>query len=166
MNGQTERRASPGALLAWLKAHVGWKGDGCLTFPFGCNSAGYGQIRVGGRKGYAHRWMCEAIHGPAPTPEHEAAHSCGKGHEACVHPDHLRWATGQENMADRVQHGTANRGERQGLSKLTEAQAREVIRLHRQGVAIGLIAAQFGICKSNVSIIANGKSWAWLQEAA
>jgi hypothetical protein len=42
--------------------------------------------------------MCELIHGPAPTPEHEASHLC-EDEWLCVNPDHLIWETKKENMA-------------------------------------------------------------------
>ncbi len=44
------------------------------------------------------RWVCEQKHGPAPSPEHEAAHTCPHGErEDCVNPDHLVWMTRTEN---------------------------------------------------------------------
>ncbi len=162
-NVQSDRRVSPGTLIAWLARHTGWTGSDCLIFPYGRNSAGYGQIKVEGRKGYAHRWMCEAVHGSPDAERVHVAHSCGNGHLGCVNPRHLRWATPAENMADRVGHGTANRGERQGHAKLTESDVREIIALYRQGRPLGEIAKTFNIAKSNVCLIGKGRTWAWLQ---
>lgn len=48
--------------------------------------------------------MCQLVKGPPPTPAHEAAHSCGRGHDACVHPKHLSWKTRSENQQDRYIH--------------------------------------------------------------
>jgi hypothetical protein len=36
--------------------------------------------------------MCELVNGPPPLGA-LAAHSCGRGHDGCVDPRHLRWAT-------------------------------------------------------------------------
>lgn len=51
----------------------------------------------------AARLMCELIHGPAPTPEHEASHLCDEvrlySNWLCISPDHLIWETKAENMA-------------------------------------------------------------------
>jgi hypothetical protein len=46
----------------------------------------------------AARVMCELIHGPAPSPEHEASHLC-EDEWLCINPDHLIWETKKENMA-------------------------------------------------------------------
>lgn len=52
----------------------------------------------GPRNFNAARIMCELVHGPAPTPEHEASHLC-EDNWLCVCPDHLLWETKRENMA-------------------------------------------------------------------
>lgn len=44
------------------------------------------------------RLVCEWQHGPPPTPEHEAGHTCPDGElSLCVSPHHLRWMTREEN---------------------------------------------------------------------
>ena len=50
------------------------------------------------RQHNAARLMCELIHGPAPSPEHEASHLC-EDNWLCICPDHLIWETKRENMA-------------------------------------------------------------------
>ena len=80
--------------------------DSCLAWPFGRTSKGYGKIWVDGKTHLVSRLACAHAHGEAPTLTHEAAHSCGKGHEGCVNPHHLRWATRTENFADKIIHGT------------------------------------------------------------
>jgi hypothetical protein len=52
----------------------------------------------GSRKKNAARVMCELVHGPAPTPEHEASHLC-TDEWLCICPDHLAWETRVENEA-------------------------------------------------------------------
>lgn len=84
------------------------EGVGCVTWPFPRNAVtGYGKLTRDGVDILAHRYICEKFHGPPPTPEHTAAHSCGKGDEGCIAPWHLSWKTQADNLMDRVTHGTA-----------------------------------------------------------
>lgn len=50
-----------------------------------------------------HRLVCEAFHGPAPTPEHIAAHANHIGDDN--RPGNLRWATTAEKLADMIRDG-------------------------------------------------------------
>lgn len=99
------------AASAWIASHATYSGDECLIWPFARTAGGRGSVTrrvVGMGKGNisASRAMCILAHGDPPTPKHVAAHTCGKGHEACVNPRHLRWATPKENAADTLRHGT------------------------------------------------------------
>lgn len=137
--------------------------DACLIWPFNRNRHGYGRLRVGKRMKVVARMVCEHRHGPPPSPEHEAAHSCGQGHEGCVARAHLSWATHAQNMADTLQHGTHNRGERDGQAKLTEADVRVIRTLH-PGLAKKAIARRYGVHPRTIIRILDGTSWAWLAE--
>jgi hypothetical protein len=155
-------RTFNGEPLRWLTEHQGWRGDGCLTWPFARRSGNYGRFRTqDGRQEYAHRRMCELVNGPPPSPRHEAAHSCGRGHEGCVAPEHLRWDTPAGNAADRALHGTENHGERNGQAKLTEADVREIRALAGRE-AQRETAKRFGIARQTVGDIQTGRRWAFL----
>jgi DNA-binding transcriptional regulator YiaG len=91
----------------------------------------------------------------------DAAHSCGKGHEGCVNPAHLRWDTRSGNFSDKLAHGTDNRGEKSPVSKLTESDVIK-IREMRGTVSQSQLAKMFNIDQSNVSKIQSGHSWSWL----
>lgn len=133
----------------------------CLTWPFGRTSRGYGGLTVDGNMVLAHRYICELVHGAPPTPKHDAAHSCGKGHDACIAPGHLDWKTHAENEADKLEHGTHNRGERCGASKLTEAEARAILSM--KGIETqSNLADRFGISSGAIAKIHSGRTWAWL----
>lgn len=140
---------------------VSYDGAECLPWPFSKDDKGYGIMRVDGKTIRAHRYLCMRVHGLPPTPEHEAAHSCGKGHQACTAKNHLFWKTQAENQADRLDHGTHNRGERSGKAKITEKQAREILSL--KGTRFQHeIASEYGVSKSTVANIHLRKTWAWL----
>lgn len=141
-----------------VRTHVG---DACLTWPYGRVSAGYGMMRFRGRNTLVHRRICEETHGPAPTPDHEAAHACGRGHEGCVSRLHIRWATGAENQADRLAHGTACLGTAHPRSKLTEAGVLS-IRERAGQASLTQLANEFGVTKQNISSILKGNTWGWL----
>ena len=154
-------RTSPGVPLRWLEENVGYHGDDCLRWPFADDGKGYGVVKVDGQQTSAHRAMCKLVHGDPPTADHEVAHSCGQGHLRCVNPNHLRWATRSENHADKLTHGTHNRGERCPTADLTESQVRQILSL--KGIMLKKdIAAQFGVSLSHVSNIHLGKRWSWL----
>jgi len=111
----------------------------------------------------ASRYVCELANGEPPTPEHQAAHSCGNGHLACVTPGHLSWKTPKDNNADKVAHGSVNRGDRNGQAKITEEQARQIVSL-KGSATQKEIGRMFGIARSTVREIHAGLIWSWLEE--
>lgn len=151
-----------GDLKRWINdVALRHTGDECLTWPFSKNGKGYGTLSVNGKTGEAHRYICNLVNGPPPTPKHQAAHSCGKGHEACISPIHLGWKTNAENKADKLVHGTHNRGERHVNAKLTEPEAREILSL--KGLELQRqIAKRFMVSPSLISGIHAGLKWSWL----
>lgn len=146
---------SHGTLLAYLRNTVlPYEGSDCLIWPFGLAKTGYAVVRIERKYRTAHRFICEKKHGPAPTQEHQAAHSCGV--RACVNPQHLQWKTPSENQMDRVIHGTSNRGESHGNSKLSKADIHAI--REAQGTQ-SEIAAKFGIRPGTVSKIKLRQRW-------
>ena len=132
--------------------------DDCVIWPYSRNNKGYGEVRVAGRKKYAHRIVCASVNGPPPSSRHQAAHSCGNGHLGCVNPRHLSWKTPVENCADKVDHGTAPTGDNNGRRKLSSAEVRE-IRFIGASKTQREIASRFGVKQSMISRILSGKNW-------
>ena len=153
-----KRTTKAGEPLRWLKAHIDHDGIDCLIWPFAKFLSGYGQINDADSKG-AHRKMCILAHGPPPAPNHEAAHSCGKGHKACVHPRHLSWKLPVENAADKIAHGTKLQGTQHPLTKLTDE---AVLQIFVDPRPQRVIAAEMGVDQQNISKIKRGESWSWL----
>jgi len=149
--------------MDWLISHQSYAGDDCLKWPYGCGTNGYGLIHQPNGSGQrsAPALMCEFISGPKPSDDHECAHSCGKGHEGCINPKHLRWATRSENQAERISHGTEIRGEKAYQAKLTREQVRCIREL--AGVrSKAQVAREFGVSDGAVRGIQSGATWAWL----
>lgn len=144
-----------GAPMSWLDEHLNHSGLDCLKWPFGPN------INIGGIYIVATRLMCALAHGAPPSDIHEAAHSCGKAHEGCINPNHLSWKTPKENAADKIIHGTHDRGENHVSSILTESDVREIRRL--QGIVLQrVLADRYGVCSPHICAVQNENAWAWL----
>lgn len=142
-----------------LDVVIPFDGDDCLFWPYAKDVNGYGQLRVNGKTSYVTRVVCEMVHGNAPTPKHQAAHSCGMGHKGCCNPSHLRWDTVRGNHADKKRHGTYRAPPL--CNVLSEEQVREIRKIgdrmtHRE------LAEKYGVGHSAINCIINRKTWAWL----
>lgn len=119
-----------------------------------------------------HILVCEAFHGPRPTPKHQVAHADGTRDNNAE--TNLRWATLAENIADKVRHGTLRFGERHPIAKLTENQVIEIRQRYKAGREAALaagkkkapnglvpaLAAEFGMsCGGLRSILPSGRYW-------
>jgi len=157
-------RTSPGATKAAILGILSAAPTAdCVYWEFGKNPDGYGVANVDGRKGLAHRYICEAVNGPQPRHKPQAAHSCGNGRLGCVNPKHLRWADASENQADKLLHGTDNRGEKSALARITQDAAEYIFRSHER---VTDLARMFNVSKPTICDIKSGRSWAWLNKAA
>lgn len=141
-------------------------GEDCMIWPYARSGAGYGQIYHDGKVAYVHRIACEHQHGEAPIDKPQVRHSCGRGGDGCVNPMHLDWGDQSANEADKVAHGTSNRGERQHNAKLTAEDVRQIRRLVTAGRGDQQIAELYGVHKTNIRAIRTGQSWAWLDAPA
>jgi hypothetical protein len=149
-----------GAAYKWLLAHVDYRGDDCLKWPFGGDpKSGRGCLQHNGVRGWAHRWMCKLAHGEPPTPKHKAAHDCGKGHEGCINPRHLKWKTQAENLADCIIHGTQPKHYYGSQGRITPDQAEE-IRNSRGVRTMRELAVAFDVAEGTINDIWRGRTHA------
>lgn len=105
----------------------------------------------------AHRLVLMTFVGPCPEGE-EGCHNNGIRDDNRL--SNLRWDTRRSNSADRVKHGTDNRGEKNALNKLTE---QDVITM-REKYSTGLIslaglAAEYRVTRSAVFHVVSRRTW-------
>ena len=129
--------------------------EGCWEWRGGRQSDGYGIFHDGERRVGAHRFVCEVAHGPSAG--RHALHACDN--PGCVRPDHLRWGTQSENMADAARRGRRWRtdGEFSPRAKLTWSQVAEIRRRSRERRVD--LAAEFGVSAKAISRIINNRAW-------
>jgi hypothetical protein len=148
----------------FIEAAVRSSTDKCIIWPF-AKSDGYGFINEDdGTTTNSHRMVCRLAHGEPPTSEHQAAHSCGN--RSCCNPRHIRWATREENHADKKLHGTQPCGERMHNAKFKTADILEMRRRRSAGESLKSIAASFGAHRSHVSRVARGELWAHITDTS
>lgn len=145
-----------GARLVFLAEVLASDTDDCIIWPFS-KTNGYGALHINGTSTQVHRYVCEKVHGPKPSPGMHAAHRCGVA--ACCNPRHVRWATAAENIADQLTHGTKGRGERMSNAKLTDDMVRELRRRHSTGEKSNKLGPEFGISGRRVRRIVSGQAW-------
>lgn len=149
--------------MGWIIRHKDYSGDDCLPWPHARLTNGYGVIALSnGQKIIASRAMCEEAHGRPPSAGMHAAHSCGNGHEACMNPNHLRWATSSENCHDKIDHGTLLQGESAPWSILTEDQVRYILDKENSGGAVQL-AEKLGVSKWTIYSIRQRRTWSHVE---
>jgi len=122
----------------------------------------YADLRENGKRRAipVHRLVLEAFVSLRPEGM-ECCHN--DGNPANNRLENLRWDTRHSNHADKLRHGTHNRGENHCRSKLNANQVlaiRADPRLQRE------IAVDHGICQGTVSQIKRRERWAWLEGPA
>jgi len=155
------RKSRHGEPLRFLLDAVDYTGSECLIWPFARAGKGYGKLRTPQGEKYAHRLICEVAHGAPPTPAHECAHSCGHGFNGCITPTHLSWKTPRENAADKIRHGTDNKGEKHGLAKLTASQVRRIY-TSKGKASQAELARLYGVSTTTIGRIHRRECWGWL----
>lgn len=141
--------------VTFLEQLVGHQGHECVTWPFGRDTHGYGQVLYDGKIRRASRVICEFVNGPPHDPALEAAHSCGKGHDGCVNPNHIFWKTHEDNMGDMREHGTIKK---RGCKrrKLTDEQVAQ-IRAMAGTATYRAIGNKYGVNHRTVGLIIIGR---------
>lgn len=145
--------------LQFFYKHVKLETDDCVIWEYS-KKFGYGIVWLNGRGYRVHRLALELRVGKRPGDKPFALHKPLECHNrACFNYRHLYWGDYQDNESDKVIDGTSNRGEKQGISRLTEKQ---VVAIYADRRTLKEIAADYSTAQTNVSSIKTGKSWSWL----
>jgi hypothetical protein len=140
--------------LSYVEEH-----DGCWLWDGTLKETGYGQAAYHGKRVSAHRVSFILFSGPITNGLH-VLHKCDVRN--CVNPAHLMLGTHTDNMHDMIAKGrhVAPRGERAGGAKLTEQEVRAI---RMEEGAASRIGARYGVSKSLVHAIRNGRIWRHVQ---
>lgn len=141
---------------------------GCLEWQSSLDDNGYGRVRVPHSRAHfrAHRVAYYMVYEEDPA-EMFVCHSCDN--PKCVNPEHLFLGTALQNNQDKMAKGrdryADQRGHRNGNSKLSENDARQIIKLILEGKNNKQIAAVMPVGHALVSRIRVGRSWRALADS-
>jgi hypothetical protein len=109
---------------------------------------------------FVHHLVLETFVGARPAG-HQCRHLDGDRRNNRL--ENLAWGTRQENAQDKIRHGTATIGERNGGAKLTESQAREILSLSQHGYSRRQLSEIYGVTAAAVSMLIHGVTWKHLR---
>lgn len=141
---------------------------GCLEWQGARFPEGYGKIHIRPKVLRTHRVAWALANGRWPG-EMMVCHSCDN--PCCCNPEHLWLGSNSDNQVDAVKKGRRShieptKGQKNGMARITEGEAREIIRLISEGQTNKAIAQIYGISHAQVSLIRLGKSWRHLPRPA
>lgn len=157
-SGTLKNHSKKKSTLDWIIENKNFDGDECLIWPYARTKAGYPNMKYKGGYKVASRVMCIIAHGEPPSEEYQAAHSCGKGRDGCINPNHLSWKTAKENEKDKNDHGTRYRGEQCSFAKLTW----DIVNSMREDYKTMRncdIAEKYGLDRRQAHKILKNKTW-------
>lgn len=131
------------------KTETCWLWTGCIN-----KATGYGQFWINGKTHMTHRLSLSHSLGRSVGTGLVTRHKCTN--KLCLNPEHLQEGTYKDNYADSIIDGTNCVGERNGFSKLTEAQVREIKASDKRNYEL---AKDYNIHPNTISDIIRGKTW-------
>jgi HNH endonuclease len=129
---------------------------GCLEYIGARRVPGRRIINHNGRNWQVYRLAYELTVGPIP-PGMNINHHCDN--PICIEISHLYVGTQAENIQDSIRRGRKARGSQASWAKLNEAQ---VLEIYAARAPIFELAAKYGVNKTTVANIKDGRNWRWL----
>lgn len=146
--------------------HVSPQLDGCWYWTAHLDKDGYGGFKLRGKTYRAHR-VSYLIHFGIDPANKKVLHRCDN--PPCVRPHSLFLGTTRDNVLDKYHKGRQSnawnlpenkaRGSRVNTSKLSESQAKDVIKRLNRGEGLTFIGKIYGISKQSVRAIKMGDNW-------
>ena len=160
---QTAFTATNGAMVYcsedckfWSKVNPIANENGCLLWTAGVYKDGYG-VFWGDR---AHRVAWRLTFGHLDS-RLQVLHACDT--PLCCNTNHLMAGTNIANLIDRDRKLRHGYGERNGRAKLTESDVRAIREAKAVGVPAPILAAKYGLNRSQINRANRGASWSRVQ---
>lgn len=138
-----------------IETHIIKLDNGCWEWNGVKNSAGYGMVWLNGKSTRAHRIVLSKKLNRELQPHEITRHLCHN--PPCCNPEHLAVGTTQDNVNDKILAGRQAKGEKNGASKLTDEQVKEIRELNGK-MSLRDIGKLYGIHYVHVSRIQSGRS--------
>lgn len=151
----------------WARVSTGGIDD-CWEWTAGCQTAGYGELRVAGRPELVHRISWQIHFGDIPGGMY-VCHHCDN--PPCVNPAHLFLGTPKDNAGDMSAKGRhashtqphLRRGTRSGSARLTEGDVLSIReRYALGGISQRALAVVYGVSEPTIHAVVNRRNWGWL----
>lgn len=127
--------------------------SGCWMWPGHTDKDGYGRTKFNGKTTVAHRAVYRFVCGEIP-PGKYLCHKCDN--PPCCRPDHLFVGTQKENCADAKAKDRHSRGERNGISKLTDDAVRDI---RTSKLTQWELARKYGVWQAAIWQVIHRKRW-------
>lgn len=131
---------------------------GCLEWGGAINGDGYGYILHGRKQWRCNRLVWTLAHGEIPKGI-IVCHKCDN--RKCINPEHLFLGSLTDNNRDRAAKGRSRdqRGQKNNMAKLTDADIREIRNLYKTGLFQRVIGNRFGVSQTLIGQIVRNKRW-------
>lgn len=127
--------------------------NGCWQWRSHTDKDGYGVLPGAHQNTRAHRLSYEIHIGQIPEGLIVCHHCDNPG---CVNPDHLFVGTSKDNAQDALQKRRNYVGEKNGRSKLTAENVKEILNSSLNGQQL---ADKFGVTRSTINNVRKGTTW-------
>ena len=158
----------------------GFTENTCWEWQASCQPNGYGRLAIGKTRGsnfyfeLGHRFSWAYFNEQEIPKGMQVLHRCDN--RKCCNPLHLMLGTQMDNMKDKIAKGRDSKGLRHSIAtklrtpkgsknasaKLKESDIPVILELAKKGVLKKDIALNFGVSKTCIQYVLNGRNWAFI----